>query len=209
MIPLRHLVGYQIRNTSTVVFDLNVICTLVNYVAQNTILVLKIQRSIEDYHSSLDWITFAAAMIALIGAVSSLHKCKNRTHKGIWFNVLVSLLLVVASGHALAVHSDPKVWANVLSILLLYVTKTNSKYKESYYLLGEKMVPIAGFCVQGDGITAVAVSAEHAHLVNSRYQDDRNLKLLVSSGEGLMANINMREECPAPPVFIPITSLAY
>ena len=118
----QHFVGYQIRNTFTVIFDLNVICTLVNYVAQNTILVLKIQRSIEDYHSSLDWITFAAAMIALIGAVSSLHKCKNRTHKGIWFNVLVSLLLVVASGHALAVHSDPKVWglwANVLSILLL------------------------------------------------------------------------------------------
>ncbi|WOG87497.1 hypothetical protein DCAR_0206725 [Daucus carota subsp. sativus] len=127
-------------------------------------------------------------MIALIGAVSSLHKCKNRTHKGIWFNVLVSLLLVVASGHALAVHSDPK---------------------ESYYLLGEKIVPIAGFCVQGDVITAVAVSAEHAHLVDSRYQDDRNLELLVSSGEGLMTNINMREECPAPSVFIPITSLAY
>ena len=72
MIPLRHLVGYQIRNTSTVVFDLNVICTLVNYVAQNVILILKIQGSIEDYHSTLDWITFAAAMILLIGTVTAV-----------------------------------------------------------------------------------------------------------------------------------------
>lgn len=194
MIPRRNLDGYLIQNTSIVIFDLNVVCTLLNYVVQNIILILKIRRSIEDYPSYLDWITFAAAIITSIGTISSLIKHKNRPpHKGRWFNVMVSVLLVASTGHALAVRSDPRVWASVISLLLLYVTKVNSRYNERYYLLGDKKVPIAGFCVQDNVITAVAVSVDDAHLVNPMYQVGRNVALLVSSGEGLVTDLNMRE----------------
>ncbi|KAL8089719.1 hypothetical protein AgCh_039271 [Apium graveolens] len=195
LIPIRNLNTRLIQSTATVIFDLNVICTLLNYVTQNIILILKVQRSIQEYPSYLDWITFAAAIISTIGTISSLIKNKNTPpHKALWFNVLVSVLLVASTGHALAVHTDPKVRANIISNLLLYVTKVNSSYKERYYLLGDRKVPIAGFCVQGDEITGVAVSADDAHLINPQYQVGRNVALSVSGGEGLETDLNMREE---------------
>lgn len=168
------------------IFDLNVVYTLLNYVIQNIVFILKIQRSIEDYPSYLDWLTFAATIIPSIGTIFSLIKNKNTPpHKGRCFNVLVSILLVASTGHALVVHIDPKVWANVISNLMLYVTKVNSSYKERYYLSGDRRVPIAGFCVQDDMITSVIVSADDIHLINPMYQFGRNVALLVSSGEGL------------------------
>lgn len=43
-------------------------------------------------------------------------------------------------------------------------------------------------------ITIVAVSVDDARLVNPLYQVGWNVALLVSSGEGLMTDLNMREE---------------
>ncbi|KAK1382835.1 hypothetical protein POM88_020570 [Heracleum sosnowskyi] len=144
-IPIRNLVNYEIGGTATAIIDLNVICTLVNYVAQSIILVQKYQCWIKDYPPYLDWITFAAAMISCVGTVSSLIKYKNRPpHKGRGFNFLFSLVLVAYTGHALAVHSDPRLWASVFSNVLLFVTKANSVYKKEYYLLGDTIVPISG-----------------------------------------------------------------
>ncbi|KAK1357300.1 hypothetical protein POM88_050556 [Heracleum sosnowskyi] len=204
-IPIRILVNYEIGGTATAIIDLNVICTLVNYVAQSIILVQKYQCSIKDYPPYLDWITFAAAMISCVGTVSSLIKYKNRPpHKGRWFNFLFSLLLVAYTGHALAVHSDPRLWASVCSTVLLYVTKANSVYKKEYYLLGDTIVPISGLFRRGDVITAVAVSAEHAHLVNSLNQGGRNVTILVSGGEGVMTNLRMMEENSKAPFGRPL-----
>ncbi|KAK1357298.1 hypothetical protein POM88_050554 [Heracleum sosnowskyi] len=109
-------------------------------------------------------------------------------------NYICSYLLVASTGHSLAVHSDPRGWANVILNLLLYITKVNSSYKERYYLLGDRRIPIAGFCVEDDMITSVAVSVDEAHLVNHLYQVGRNVALLVSSGEGLVTDLNMWEE---------------
>ncbi|KAK1357292.1 hypothetical protein POM88_050548 [Heracleum sosnowskyi] len=195
MIPRRNLDSCLIQDTSIVVFDLNVVCTLLNYVTQNIILILKIRPSIEEYPSYLDWITFAATMTTSIGTISSLVKNTNRPpHKGRWFNVLVSVVLVASTGHALAFHSDPKVWASVISILLLYVTKVNSRYKERYYLWGDRKVPNSGFYVHDNVITVVELSVDDAHLFNPLYQIGWNVALFVSSGEELMTDLNMREE---------------
>ncbi|KAK1375200.1 hypothetical protein POM88_031393 [Heracleum sosnowskyi] len=78
--------------------------------------------------------------------------------------------------------------------LVNYEIEANSTYKKEYYLLADTIVPISGFFRRGDVITAVVVSAEHAHLVNSLNQGGRNVTILVSGGEGVMTNLRMMEE---------------
>lgn len=116
----------------------------------------------------------------------------HTTHKGRWFNFFVSLVLVGSTGYALAVHSDPRVLCAMISTVLLYVTRANTQTKESWFLLGDRRVPIS-LSHRPDGvITDVKVNTEHAHLINSLYQGGRNIAVSVSSGEGVV-ELKMKE----------------
>lgn len=194
-IPMENLDDYVLGRCTSLVFDLNAICTLVNFAVQHIVIVLTIDRLIGEYHGDLNWVTFAAAMVSCIGTITSLIVKRRRPpHKGRWFNFFVSSMLVASSGYALAVQGDPRPVASLISGLLLCVTKANSQTKKKWFLLGDKRVPIAGFRIRDGVIFAVIVNAEHAHLFGSVYQGGWNVALSVSSGERVRTNLNMREE---------------
>lgn len=194
-VPRESLAGSVIERTNSVVIDLNIICTTLNYVVQNIILLLKIGYSIDDYHKNLDWFTFVAAMVSCIGTVASLIRYKNRPpHKGRWFNFSVALLLVVLTGFSIAVHTDPRVYAMTLSQALLSITKANSQRKERWFILGARRVPISVLLIEDDVIIDLKVSEEHVHLVNSLFQGGRKVDVSVYSREGVMTELKMKEE---------------
>ncbi|KAK1357291.1 hypothetical protein POM88_050547 [Heracleum sosnowskyi] len=186
-VPPESLDGRLMEITTAVVVDSNLICSTINYVIQGIILLLKLGYSIDEYHRYVDWVCFAGTLVSLIGTVASLIVNKNRPpHKGRIFNFSVSLLLVGSTGCALAVHCDPRVLATTISTVLFYVTRANSQTKEKWYLLGDRKVPVSLSQTQDGVITDVKVSTEHAHLMDTVYQDGRNVALSVSSGEGVV-----------------------
>lgn len=150
-VPLENVDDNVIETSTTMVFDLNVICTLVNYVVQHSIIILTLDRPIGKYHGELNWLTFAAAVVSCIGTVASLITKRNRPpHKGRWFNILVTLVLVAFTGCAPVVNGDPRPVGSLISNMLLYVTEANSEKKKESFLLGDRRprgVPIAGFCM--------------------------------------------------------------
>ncbi|WOG87499.1 hypothetical protein DCAR_0206727 [Daucus carota subsp. sativus] len=195
-IPMENLGNYYVIETrSSVVFDLNLVCMLVNYAVQHVVIIFTSDHFTDDYDGNLNWVTFAAALISCIGTVASLIAKRNRPpHKGRWCKFLLTLLLVASSGYALDVQGDPRPLACLISNLLLYLNKANSLKEKRRILLGDRRVPIVGFRIRDEVIIAAIVRAEHAHLVDSLYQGGRNVAFSVSSGEGVVTNITMREE---------------
>ncbi|WOG87500.1 hypothetical protein DCAR_0206728 [Daucus carota subsp. sativus] len=196
-LPRESLAGSVIERTGSLVTDLNVICTTLNFVTQNIILMLKIKYPINELPKFLDWITLAAAIVSCVGTIASLIKYNNRPlHKGRWFNFFVALALVALTGLSLAVHSDPRVFTLAVSTVssgLLSVTNANSQRKERCFLLGAKRVPIAILRIEDNVISYLQVSEEDIHLVDPLYQAGRNVAFSVSTGEGVMTECKMRE----------------
>lgn len=193
-LPSERLASCVIQRTSSTVFDLNFICTTLNFVIQSIIILLKIGYSIDEYPKILDWYTLATAMVSCIGTVDSLIRYKNRPqHMGRWFNLFVALALVGLTGFSIVVHIDPRFFATTVSQALVYVTMANLQRKKRWFLLGARRVPISVLGIEDGVIFDLRVSEEHAHLVDSLFQGGRNMDFSVSSG-GVMIDLTMKEE---------------